>query len=402
MLDYCIIVQKEVDLTNVFFCFVRILPGLQRVTIHFVRSHKMFSANENIVLRQAKKRVVAWVEGTIPEDILDLGVNVMAMQVQCQSPGCVPLETAIIIVFPKLGPKDNYQEVLPGLMESRGGSYKTKVLKPMNEVTQQDVLEALPPQFQGGLRSMERLCVQARDVMLAQITQLFGEDPQEYVEDRKLMAQYLQECLQQYVHAGCVPPAWGEPFPAAEPATSKTTTRTTTETAPRVDQTAAATGDSETSSPEKSSFNDETASDADADAAAAAASSSSSAFAGTGNLVFRRPVDEEEEEEVTAFKMDTPIEITTVRASEAARRTMTGLSEPSKPSVPTGTTPIQSTPSLRQQQAVSARLDNHGTSSTSTLARLAEREHAPGIRRPGCPCCNPDDPAYFVDKLMQL
>ena len=345
-------------------------------------AHKMFSANENIVLRQAKKRVVAWVEETIPDDILDLGVNVMAMQVQCQSPGCVPLETAIIIVFPKIGSKDNYQEVLPGLMESRGGSYKTKVLKPMNDVTQQDVLEALPPQFQGGLRSMERLCLQARDVMLAQITQLFGEDPHEYVEDRKLMAQYLQECLQHYVQAGCVPPAWGEAF-AAEPAS----TTTTTETASSLDQATAAHSDS---SPK---VNDETTSGA---TAAASASSSSSAFAGTGNLVFRRPVDEEEQE-VTPFKMDTPIEITTVRASRILTE---AAGEPTKSlSV---STPIQSTPSQRQQQAVSARLDNYGTSGSSTLARLAEREHAPGIRRPGCPCCNPDDPAYFVDKLMQL
>ena len=33
---------------------------------------------------------------------------------------------------------------------------------------------------------------------------------------------------------------------------------------------------------------------------------------------------------------------------------------------------------------------------------LMEREHAPGVRRSGCPCCNPDDPANVLDKMMQL
>jgi hypothetical protein len=106
----------------------------------------------------------------------------MVMQVSCKAPGYVPLETAIIIVFPAC-----QEVVVPGLMESKGGSCKTKVLLPMAEVTQQEALEALPPAFTGGLRSMKKLYMSARDVMLAQIAQLFGDD------DRgKLMALYLQ------------------------------------------------------------------------------------------------------------------------------------------------------------------------------------------------------------------
>ncbi|CAB9520032.1 expressed unknown protein [Seminavis robusta] len=127
----------------------------------------MFSANENLALRQHKKKVVAFVEECIPEEALDMGTMVMAMQVSCKAPGCVPLETAIVIVFPKLG-----EELIAGLPESCGGNYKTKVLKPMVEVTKEDVLEALPPAFPGGKRSMENLFMQARDVMLGQITQL--------------------------------------------------------------------------------------------------------------------------------------------------------------------------------------------------------------------------------------
>ena len=168
----------------------------------------MFSANENIQLRKHKRTVVSYVESTIPEHILDLGVNVMAMQVSCKAPGCVPLETAIVIIFPK-----SETELLQDLPQSAGGSYKTKILKPMAEVTKDDVLEALPPSFIGGKRSMEKLCLQARDVMLGQITQLFGDDD---LSGRTLMAEYLRESLKDYIDGGCVPPEWGRDFPTTE------------------------------------------------------------------------------------------------------------------------------------------------------------------------------------------
>lgn len=168
----------------------------------------MFSANENIQLRKHKRTVVSYVESTIPEDILDLGVNVMAMQVSCKAPGCVPLETAIVIIFPK-----SETELLGDLPQSAGGSYKTKILKPMADVTKDDVLEALPPSFIGGKRSMEKLCLQARDIMLGQITQLFGDDD---LSGRILMAEYLRESLQDYIDGGCVPPEWGQDFPTTE------------------------------------------------------------------------------------------------------------------------------------------------------------------------------------------
>jgi len=164
----------------------------------------MFSANENIALRQHKRRIVELVEETIPEDALDLGTMVMVMQVSCKAPGCVPLETVVCIVFPK-----SSTQLIPGLAESQnGGTYKTKILMPMAEVRKNDVLEALPPAFQGGTLSVERLCLQARDVMLAQITQLMNRK-----EDQKMMAQYLQQCLNQYLQRNCEAPEYGQPFP---------------------------------------------------------------------------------------------------------------------------------------------------------------------------------------------
>jgi hypothetical protein len=119
-------------------------------------SHKkMFSANENLLLRQHKRRVVSFVEACIPAEALDL-VNVMVMQVACTDVGCVPLETVMVLVFDKIPDQaepEHYQAVLPPLAESRGGSYKTKILKPLAEVTADDVTLALPPCFVGGRKT---------------------------------------------------------------------------------------------------------------------------------------------------------------------------------------------------------------------------------------------------------
>jgi len=164
------------------------------------------------MLRQHKRRIVDRIEKTMPEEALDMGTTVMVMQVSCKDPGCVPLETAIIIVFPKCGD----QELVPGLPESVGGSYKTKILKPMANVTDEDILDNLPPAFEGGRRTMAKVCLYARDVMFAQITQLFGDgspgNNDGSVEDRTAMATYLKMCLDDYMANGCKPPEFGKPF----------------------------------------------------------------------------------------------------------------------------------------------------------------------------------------------
>ena len=55
---------------------------------------------------------------------------------------------------------------------------------------------------------MERLGLRARDVTLAQITQLFDDR-----ESRKLMAEYLRQSLQEYIDRDCEAPEYGQPFP---------------------------------------------------------------------------------------------------------------------------------------------------------------------------------------------
>ena len=319
----------------------------------------MFSANENLLLRKHKRRIVNFIEECIPEAVLDLGTSVMVMQVSCKAPGCVPLETAIIIVFPTCE-----EELLPGLAESKGGSFKTKVLLPMAEVTQQDVLEALPPEFTGGLRSMEKLCMAARDVMLAQITQLFGDDD---LEGRKLMAQYLQQSLQDYIDRDCVPPPLDEPFPDKQTTTIEANMETETAT---VMATATV-----TSAPSTTASNPTVA------APPAVTSKSTGISKGTGNEVIRRPVDD-----VTEGKA-----VTAKSAPAAPSRTST-----------TPVTNVSSVASQRLQQSVDRQLMSKNSNSGSILARLNEREHAPGIRRVGCPCCDPDNPSNVVDQMMQL
>lgn len=236
----------------------------------------MFSANENILLRQHKRKVIEYIEATIPEHALDMGTTVMVMQVSCRQPGCVPLETAITIVFPKPPKKmkkkgeQSTQEqdevpsfpkaLIPGLEESRiGGSFKTRILKPLAEVTNDDVLDALPPEFKGGRRTIESVCLKARDTVFAQIGQLVGnDDTTDSKEGRRLVAEYLQRCLGEYVERDCVAPEWGEDFASIEKGDRRDETQST--------------GESVQNGVAKVSMDDKW---------------------GKGNIVFRRPVDGE-------------------------------------------------------------------------------------------------------------
>lgn len=291
----------------------------------------MFSANENILLRQHKKRIVEQVESTIPENALDMGTTVMVMQVSCKAPGCVPLETAIIVVFPA-----STEELIPGLPESKGGgNYKTKILKPMSDVTKADVLDALPGAFEGGQRTMEKLCFNARDIMLGQITQLFGEED-ETVKDRQALAEYLQQCLQEYMAQNCQPPELGEAYKNPPWETPSEAAATTSNAA------------ASTPTPEVAA-----------------------AMNGKGNFVVRRQLDDEPK------KLYTPPPISASSAAAAAPAAF-------KPKHQAAIT-----------QALSSRQGNN-------ISKLFEREHAPGIRRPGCPCCDPDNPSNILDNMMML
>lgn len=307
----------------------------------------MFSANENLALRQHKRRVIGYVEECIPEDVLDLGVNVMVMQVSCKAPGCVPLETVVMILFPK-----SDTELIPGIKESKdGGTYKTKVLLPMADIVKQDVLEALPPPM--GTRSMEKLLFQARDVMLAQITQLMGEDD---TEGRDAMAEYLQSCLQEYRKRDCVAPEYGEPFNNDEE--------------------------------EKKETKEEEKKDEKKPTMPAA-----------GNFVFRHEDD-------GGMNIMTPVANKQENGTNGHKKTQDAsdvsdspTTTPPSTTLVRNSTTIPSTMDWRRQQTVEKEVT---ASSQSIISRLAEREHAPGVRMAGCPCCDPDNVSNYVDSMMML
>ena len=40
--------------------------------------------------------------------------------------------------------------------------------------------------------------------------------------------------------------------------------------------------------------------------------------------------------------------------------------------------------------------------SASRISRLFDREHAPGIRQAGCPCCDPDNPSALLESMMNM
>ena len=306
----------------------------------------MFSANENIQLRQHKRRIVQAVEATLSEQVLDAGTNVMVMQVACTDPGCVPIETVIIVVFPA-----SDVPLVPGLPESAGGSFKTKILKPMADVvTPDDVLDVLPPAFVGGLWTMERLAVQLRDAVLAQLQQTAGADK----TLQQQLAAYVQASLAEYVQHDCVAPPVGQPYPEPTPATT---------------------------TPDSTS----------------AAAASTTLIPPKGNYVMRRPAHDEEDAPSSAAV----VSATPAAVDAATTSTFTITSTNARPSRQSPSPQSSSQPasfdsiSRRRQQAAATR---------NLLAGLAGAPpaHARGIRRPGCPCCDPDNPSNIVDQMMQL
>jgi hypothetical protein len=58
----------------------------------------------------------------------------------------------------------------------------------------------------------------------------------------------------------------------------------------------------------------------------------------------------------------------------------------------------------REMESQIAMMECNNMSGTNDLMRgLKEREkHARGVRRRGCPCCDPDDPDNVIDMMMNI
>ena len=77
------------------------------------------------------------------------------------------------------------------------GMSQKKILKPIGEVREKD------------LRTLEQVGLMARDVMVAEVEELF-QSP----NDKKALVKYLQHTMQEYDDRNCEPPERGVPFPA--------------------------------------------------------------------------------------------------------------------------------------------------------------------------------------------
>lgn len=272
----------------------------------------------------------------------------MVMQVSCQSPGCVPLETCVTVVFPRPPskkkkklkrpnsaapnvtnnnpnveetPAENEKDeipsfpepLLPNLPESQtGGSFKTRILKPLSEVTMDDVLDALPPSFEGGRRTWESVCMKARDVVFAQIGQIVGNGEGDEVasettsvslsggkdlERRKMIAEYLQVCLQEYIDRGCIAPEWGKPFPPLDIPNATSTIYNSSDGGERnrTDKQDMQSNGNIDGGKESNDENNIKTTSAEAQIATKTERMSMDEKFGKGNFVFRRPLDSEDD-----------------------------------------------------------------------------------------------------------
>jgi hypothetical protein len=326
----------------------------------------MFSANENLILREHKRRVVSYIEDTIREEILDLGTTVMVMQTACRTPGCVPLETVLAIVFPRL----NRGELIPGIKESDGGTFKTNILLPLSEVTRDDVLDALPPGFQGGRKTWERMCLQLRDLVFGRIGGLVGNGNEE-VEDRRIMAEYLKSAMEDYLARDCKAPPLGQPFDDDD-------------------------DDDDKNNSAKKNDN-------------GSVEIVQGSMEGTANFIIRRS----DSDDVT--KEENHVSGVDASASASSKGTLLkqkdhhnyddikGLSfYESKPTILTN----RIASSMTLQQSNIHMTENRSNriidcKSDQILERMSsERQHAPGVRRTGCPCCDPENIANVVESML--
>jgi len=250
---------------------------------------------------------------------------VLCMEVQCKAPGCVPVETNIVIVFPSSSGSSGWNTggvVDVGLVEE--GKYTTKVLKPMLEVEQGDVVGALPPEL-GGTYSVSGEFERIRDFVKGQLEQVGCTK-----EERGMGVEFLIAAMKEYKEGL----EWVEGGEKIMPV-----------------------ADGE-----------------DVENSVNSGKPKPMAFEGSGNFVIKRSIN-------------------TITQSAPS-----GIQSPPPPPP---TVPRAKLFSERDRE--SQRLMMEGGTSNSLMGAMKEREkHAPGVRRRGCPCCDPDDPENVLDMMMGI
>ncbi|KAL3903630.1 MAG: hypothetical protein SGARI_005288, partial [Bacillariaceae sp.] len=56
----------------------------------------------------------------------------------------------------------------------------------------------------------------------------------------------------------------------------------------------------------------------------------------------------------------------------------------------------------KHQKAIQGALGSSSASASASISRLFDRQHAPGIRQAGCPCCDPDNPSALLENMMNM
>mmetsp|Transcript_34570 Transcript_34570/g.58663 ORF Transcript_34570/g.58663 Transcript_34570/m.58663 type:complete len:96 (+) Transcript_34570:731-1018(+) len=90
---------------------------------------------------------------------------------------------------------------------------------------------------------------------------------------------------------------------------------------------------------------------------------------GKGNIAFRRPVETNNDD------------------------VSDGSSKPSK---------MKRTSMNATNNTTITKRKNNLSTSAFLLQQMEKSQHAPGVRRAGCPCCDPDGAGTYVDKMMGL
>eukprot|EP00979_Chaetoceros_neogracilis_P002570 scaffold435_cov275-Chaetoceros_neogracile.AAC.22 len=257
---------------------------------------------------------------------------------------------------------------------------------PLSQVTKDDVLDALPPGFEGGRKTWEKTCLQMRDLVFGRIGGLVGSGIADgEVEDRRVLAEYLRMALDDYLDRDCVAPILDQPFQKLEDVKDDKDSVHMQENGDETSEVLVVKGSLE----------------------------------GSGNFVIRRK-DEKEEDDATTTVTSTGTTRTSVVVSQSQGTnvpainqsgSLTHTSLSSTATTPYGngngnatvhnatTTRNESAMDWRRRQNMTQSLQL-GQSSDNILQRLSEREHAPGVRSPGCPCCDPENLGNIVDGMM--
>ncbi len=295
------------------------------------------NVNSQLSIRALKRQVTTWVEGKLPNGCLEAGTAVIVMEVSCNAPGCVPLETAVMIVFPH-----GWVEGIVPAKVIGDGTYRTKILKPMAEVDEKDVESALPPEL-GGTFDPVRSALDIRDSVLASIDQKIVN-----ADDKGLVVEFLRASLSEYASSGFKLPERGV-MPSEEE------------------------GDRD---------NADVVVDANVGAETVKEKPPPS-----GNFVIKRPASLASSIAVAPPPASTPpAQPKTLDKAFSPPPPRSGLGLPSS--------------ALNNAKMTSIRNMMEAKSSSTLLSRLEQSEHPAGVRRRGCPCCDPDDPNNVADMML--